>query len=214
MQNLSACNQLMRQRLILASQSPRRRELLAKAGFEFTHTSLQISEIPDENLNLPDQVRGLAVMKADAWLDTVKAAEREGILLLTADTVVVLDGKIIGKPKDQKENLEIIERLSGRVHEVITAVCLVEGSTGKKIVDHDVSKIRFRKLSQDEIRAYVTSGDGLDKAGGYGIQGAAGKFVEDLQGSFDNVMGLPVSLVEKILKENSWDVSRRKAVDE
>ena len=150
-------------------------------------------------------------MKADAWLDTVNSAEREGIILLTADTVVVLDGKIIGKPKDQNENRKILERLSGRVHEVITAVCLVEGSSGKKIVDHELSKIRFRKLVFAEIEAYVLSGDGLDKAGGYGIQGPAGKFVEELIGSFDNVMGLPVALVEKMLHENSWVISRKAA---
>ncbi|HVK61511.1 MAG TPA: Maf family protein [Bdellovibrionales bacterium] len=199
----------MRPRLVLASQSPRRRELLAKAGFEFTHTSLQISEIPDENLNLPDQVRGLASDKADAWLDTVKPSEREGILLLTADTVVILDGKILGKPKDQKENREFLERLSGHFHEVITAVCLVEGSTGKKIVAHETSTIYFRKLNAIEVEAYVTSGDGLDKAGGYGIQGEAGKFVEKLEGPFDNVMGLPVELIEQLLRENGWEVARK-----
>lgn len=197
-------------RLVLASQSPRRRELLSRAGFDFTTTSLQISEIPDENLNLPDQVRGLAVSKADAWLEQAKPQEKQGILLLTADTVVILDGQILGKPKDQKENRRYMEALSGRIHEVITAVCLVEGSTGKRVVDHDVARITFRELTPSEIDEYVATGEGLDKAGGYGIQGAAGKFVAKLEGAFDNVMGLPVALVEKLLDENGWKLERRK----
>lgn len=197
-------------RLVLASQSPRRRELLAQAGFDFTTTSLQISEIPDENLNLPDQVRGLAMDKAAAWLTQAKPLDIHGILLLTADTVVILDGQILGKPKDQKENRRFLEALSGRIHQVITAVCLVEGSTGKRVVDHDTASITFRTLNDDEMDAYVASGEGLDKAGGYGIQGEAGKFVAKLEGAFDNVMGLPVALVEKLLKENGWNVERRK----
>ncbi|MES2965225.1 MAG: Maf family protein [Bdellovibrionota bacterium] len=197
-------------RLVLASQSPRRRELLSLAGFDFTTTSLQISEIPDENLNLPDQVRGLAVQKADAWWAQAKASERQGILLLTADTVVILDGQILGKPKDQKENRRFLKALSGRFHEVITAVCLVEGSTAKRVVDHDVAKITFRELTDSEIDEYVASGEGLDKAGGYGIQGPAGQFVAKLDGAFDNVMGLPVALVEKLLAENGWNLERRR----
>ena len=197
-------------RLVLASQSPRRRELLARAGFLFTTTSLQISEIPDENLNLPDQVRGLAVQKADAWLESAKPSEIKDILLLTADTVVILEGQILGKPKDQKENVAFLGALSGRFHEVITAVCLVEGATGKRVVSHDVARIHFRPLTLVEIEAYVATGDGLDKAGGYGIQSPlSGEFVEKLEGDFDNVMGLPVALVERLLKENGWVVERK-----
>ncbi|MEK7357100.1 MAG: Maf family protein [Bdellovibrionota bacterium] len=161
-------------------------------------------------MNLPDQVRGLAVSKADAWLAMAKPSEKQGILLLTADTVVVLDGQILGKPKDQKENRRFLEALSGCSHQVITAVCLVEGSTGKRVVDHDVATIAFRKLDPVEMEAYAASGDGLDKAGGYGIQGAAGKFIAKLEGAFDNVMGLPIALVERMLRENGWELERRK----
>lgn len=196
-------------RLVLASQSPRRSELLERAGFEFTVTPLQISEIPDENLNLPDQIRDLAVKKADAWWASRKPSEREGNLVLSADTVVVFEGKILGKPKDRNENEQYLRRLSGRSHDVITAVCLVDGQTGERAVGHDISKVIFRKLNDEEIAAYIASGEGLDKAGGYGIQGAAGKFVEKLDGAFDTVMGLPIALVEKLLAEKNWEVARK-----
>lgn len=196
-------------RLVLASQSPRRRELLESAGFAFTVSPLQISEIPDENLNLTDQVRDIAERKAREWLNQAKPSEKHGILLLTSDTVVVLGDTLLGKPKDQFENTSFLRQLSGQIHEVITAVCLVEGETGDLVVGHDVARIRFRNLSDEEIETYVSSGNGLDKAGGYGIQSEAGKFVEKLDGSFDTVMGLPVSLVEKLMEEKGWKVERR-----
>lgn len=199
------------QRLVLASQSPRRSELLSRAGFVFTVTSPQISEIPDENLNLQDQVRQLAVDKAQACLKTGKVLKGQGNLILSADTVVVLDGQILGKPKDRKENEHYLRSLSGRSHSVITAVCLLEADTGKMAIGHDTSEILFRTLGEDEIAAYGASGEGLDKAGGYGIQGAAGQFVASLDGAFDNVMGLPVTLVERLIDENGWVVDRKKS---
>lgn len=199
------------QRLVLASQSPRRSELLSRAGFVFTVTSPQISEIPDENLNLEDQVRGLALDKARACLDSGKVSKGQGNLVLSADTVVVLGDQILGKPKDRKENEQYLLRLSGRKHSVITAVCLLDADSGRLAVGHDVSHIVFRQLSDAEIEEYAASGEGLDKAGGYGIQGAAGKFVERLDGAFDNVMGLPVALVERLIDENGWKVDRRQS---
>jgi len=195
-------------RLVLASQSPRRRELLQRAGFSFTITPPQISEIPDENLNLEDRIRRLALDKAFACLDSGKVPESRENLVLSADTVVVLDGQILGKPKDQEENRRFLLRLSSREHSVITAVCLVEGKTRRCAVGHDVARVEFRALAAAEIDAYVVSGEGLDKAGGYGIQGDSGKFIARLEGAFDNVMGLPVMLVERLLRENGWTVER------
>lgn len=196
-------------RLVLASQSPRRREILAKAGFDFLVAPVQISEIPDENLNLEEQIRDLAFQKTMACLESGNLPEGDSILVLASDTVVVLDGQILGKPKDQKENEHHLSRLSGREHQVITAVSLLDVSTGAGAVDHEVSRIQFRKLDLEEIAAYVATGEGLDKAGGYGIQGAAGRFVEKLEGDFDNVVGLPLRLVERMLQENGWSVARK-----
>jgi septum formation protein len=196
-------------RLCLASQSPRRFELLQRAGFAFSTTSPQISEILNENLNLPEQIHDLAIKKAQACVDFGKVLKGQNYLVLSADTVVVLSGEILGKPKDQIQNMEFLRRLSGQVQDVITAVCLLDVDRGFWVVGHETSRILFRQLSEDEISTYVRSGDGLDKAGGYGIQGEAGKFVEKLEGNFDNVMGLPVALVEKMLKENGWNVTRQ-----
>jgi septum formation protein len=195
-------------RLVLASQSPRRSELLTRAGYRFTVTSPQISEIPDENLNLSEQIRQLAVDKAMACLNSGKVAKEEGILVLSADTVVVLDEQILGKPRDFAECDVYLRRLSGQTHRVITGVCLVEAATGRRAVGHETSWVTFRRLNDAEIAAYVQSGEGLDKAGGYGIQGAAGKFVEKLEGPFDNVVGLPVELVTKLIEDNGWQVER------
>jgi septum formation protein len=196
-------------RLVLASQSPRRRELLERAGFSFTVSPSQISEILDENLNLTARIEDLAERKARAWLDSRKPSELNDIIILSADTVVALGDQILGKPKDQKENLSYLRQLSGREHQVVTAVCLVKGATGEAVVGHGLARISFRQLSEAEMLAYASSGDGLDKAGGYGIQGDAGKFIDHLTGEFDNVMGLPVSVVESLLKSKNWIVDRK-----
>ncbi len=196
-------------KLILSSQSPRRSELLNRAGFTFTTLSVQISEIPDENLNLTDQIRHLARDKALACLNSGKIAKGHGNLLLSADTVVVLHDQIIGKPKDRNENAEFLRQLSGQTQRVITGVCLLDVDSGRLALGHDMAFIRFKKLSEKEIENYVATGDGLDKAGGYGIQGEASVFIADLDGSFDTVMGLPIAVVECLLRENSWEVERR-----
>jgi len=193
-------------RLVLASQSPRRRELLERAGFSFTVSPSQISEILDENLNLAARIEDLAVRKAQAWVDSHKGPESQDVLVLSADTVVALGDTVLGKPVDEAENLSFLRRMSGRDHVVITAVCLVKVATGELAVGHGLSRIHFRQLSEEEMRAYAESGDGLDKAGGYGIQGEAGKFVARLEGEFDNVMGLPVSVFRSLLAAKGWNV--------
>lgn len=200
-------------RLILASQSPRRSELLTRSGYKFAVVSSQISEIPDENLNLTEQIQELARDKARAVVSQNKRLKEHGNLVLSADTVVVLDGQILGKPKDQEENRRFLGRLSGRSHQVITAVCLVDLDSGREVVGHDRADVFFRELSERDINAYVASKDGLDKAGGYGVQGMAQAFVERIDGAFDTVMGLPVALIERLFLENGWMVSRERSRD-
>lgn len=195
-------------RLVLASQSPRRSELLTRAGFLFSVTSPQISEIPDENLNLQDQIKDLAYQKAMACLEAGKVLKGQGNLVLSADTVVVLDGEILGKPKDVQENKHYLSRLSARTHQVITAVCLVEADTGRFVTDCDTALVTFASLSDTEMDQYVATHEGLDKAGGYGVQGGASRFVAKIDGAFDTVMGLPVALVERLLLEQGWWVER------
>jgi septum formation protein len=198
-------NMKARHHLILASQSPRRSELLKKAGFEFAILPSQISEIPDENLNLPERIRKLAWEKAEAVAKSGNISKNQGNLILSADTVVVLEDQILGKPLDRTENRQFLTRLSGGEHSVITAICLLDVDRGVSVTDHEVSKIWFRSLSEAEIEAYISNGDGLDKAGGYGIQNPMiAAFVERVEGPFDNIVGLPVELVKKVLRENGW----------
>jgi septum formation protein len=195
--------------LILASQSPRRRELLETAGFKFTVSAIQISEIPDENLSLEAQIQQLSLEKAQALVETGKIPKGQGFLLLSADTVVVLGDRILGKPENKVESEQFLRQLSGQKHRVITAICLWDLDSGRVAKDFDETSVTFRKLSEAEIQEYADSGEGRDKAGGYGIQGKASKFVAKIEGAMDTVVGLPIRLVERILEENGWDVDRR-----
>lgn len=185
-------------RLVLASQSPRRRQILTISGYDFDILPSQISEIPDENLNLTSQIRQLAADKAEACLKMGKYAPGQGILVLASDTVVVLRDQILGKPKDEKEARSFLRRLSGSTHDVITAVSLIDVETGRRLQDHAITRVTFRKLSDEQIDAYVATGDPLDKAGAYGIQSAlASDFIESFEGDYDTVVGLSMAVVEK-----------------
>lgn len=142
-----------------------------------------------------------------ACLNLGKVSKGQGNLVLAADTVVVLDGQILGKPRNREENSQYLRRLSGRKHSVITAICLFEVDTGRLVCEHDETSVAFRNLSEAEVEEYVSSDHGLDKAGGYGIQSAqARKFVDSLHGEFDTVVGLPMVLFQKLLNENGWRV--------
>lgn len=200
--------------LILASSSPRRRQLLEQAGYSFSTSSVKVSEIPQENLNLSEQIEDIARRKALAFVQSGKLLNSERVLVLSADTVVVLDGEILGKPQDVSQSLVYLKRLSEKKHEVITAVSLIEADSKRDILRevnfHEVTQVEFRKLSEEEMVSYAESRDGLDKAGGYGIQGEARKFVCDIQGSLNNVIGLPTEKLQEVLKENGWNIDQKK----
>jgi septum formation protein len=189
---------------VLASQSPRRKELLEKAGYKFYTFSVKISEFLDKNLMLDEAIQQIARQKAEACVEQIKPLNLQNILILSSDTVVVIDGEVLGKPQDQGQAFEYLRRLSGRTHEVKTSVCLLDSQTRKTISEIESSFVTFRNLSDKEIHDYILSGEPMDKAGAYGIQGAGGKFIAELKGNLDNVMGLPVQRVEKILKSNGW----------
>jgi septum formation protein len=179
--------------LVLASQSPRRREILERAGFE---VSIRISGVPEELLpgeSAVDYVRRLA--SAKAW-----AVDRNpGEIVLGADTVVVLGDAVLEKPVDQTHAVEMLELLSGVEHRVITGICLRHDSG--QICDSSETAVRFARLSRFEIEDYARSGEPIDKAGAYGIQGLASKFIERIDGCYFNIVGLPISLVYRHLKE-------------
>ncbi|MDQ6663601.1 MAG: Maf family protein [Acidobacteriota bacterium] len=178
--------------LILASQSPRRRELLANAGIPFTVCPASLDETVNDGELPEDYVKRLAEQKALA------IAGAPGDIVLGADTVVVIANQILGKPAGVADAIRMLHALSGRKHEVITGICLKGG--GKLIADWAVTKVWFAQMSDTEIEQYVASGEPMDKAGAYAIQGMGSKFIERIDGSYNNVVGLPVSLVYKYLK--------------
>lgn len=180
-------------KLVLASKSPRRSEILKNAGIDFVVRVADADESITEGTKPEDAVVILAARKAMA----VERAENE--IVLGADTIVVLDNKILGKPKDRENAFDMLRSLSGRAHSVFTGVCAI-GDKGS-ITFAEETKVEFYPLTDEEINDYIDSGDCYDKAGSYGIQGLASKFIRGINGDYFNVVGLPISSIyEKILK--------------
>lgn len=184
--------------IVLASASPRRLELLRQIGIEPIVEPAHVDESLDGDVDVAAAVAGLAAAKAHAV-----AARRHGedVLVLGADTLVVLDEEPLGKPSDEAEARAMLGRLSGREHRVMTGVALVDASTGSDLGGVETTVVRFRRLTSDEIDAYVATGEPLDKAGAYGIQGGAAAFVAELSGDHSNVVGLPLALVQSLLEQ-------------
>ena len=179
--------------VVLASRSPRRSEILKQAGIPFVSRFADVDETPRESEHAEAYVRRLAYEKACA----VESAPGE--IVLGADTTVVIDGRMLGKPADAADAARMLDLLSGRRHEVITGICLRRGSTVRQ--DVAVTGVWFAVLGRAEIEQYCASGEPLDKAGAYAIQGFASKFVEKIEGCYFNVVGLPVAMVYGHLKE-------------
>ncbi len=180
--------------IILASASPRRKEILTDMGYEF---KIIVSDA-NENITEADPcilTEKLAKLKADAVSD--KADEND--IIISADTVVAIDDRILGKPKDKSDAENMISALSGNVHRVITGVCVK--TANKEFIAHDITYVYFKKLTAQQIEDYVSTDEPYDKAGGYAIQGLAGKFVDKIEGSYTNVVGLPKELLQKMLNK-------------
>ena len=187
---------LNKYKVILASNSPRRKELLSGLGIDY-----EVKTLPDVDESYPDGLSGeeiakhIARGKAEAYRSLIQADE----LVITADTIVWLDGTVMGKPKDEADAAATLQLLSGRDHQVMTGMTVLRD---EEIVTHtEVTKIHFRELSPAEIRAYIASGEPMDKAGAYGIQGGAALFCTHMVGDYYNVMGLPVCALGQRLKE-------------
>ena len=180
--------------IILASNSPRRRELLAQIGIrDFQILSPDVDETVEPGLSPARMVETLSLRKAQA------AAGRAGAedLILAADTVVALDGRVLGKPRDQEEAFAMLSSLSGREHRVYTGVTVLRG--GQAATEHEETAVAFRALSPEEIRDYIATGEPMDKAGAYGIQGVGALLVQGIRGDYCNVVGLPVFRLGRML---------------
>lgn len=186
--------------LVLGSGSPRRREILAGAGIPFVVVVGDADEEVREGEPVRDYLPRVVLAKLGAV--RARAGERPGAAILVADTSVVLEGGILGKPQSEAEALDMIERLSGRTHEVLTRFAIGEaaGNAPPLVAQTVATRVTFRPITPAESRAYVASGEGRDKAGGYAVQGGAGPFVERIDGSYSCVVGLPKEEVLEALR--------------
>ncbi len=191
--------------LVLASASPRRQELLRNAGIPFSVFPANISEAPLPGENPRHCAERLAREKAHATL-----REHPEKLVLGADTIVVVDGEILGKPRNQADASRMLRLLSGRTHQVITGVCLVGSlrtgnqklETGFEDTRSETTKVTMTGLTDEEIQSYIATGEPMDKAGAYAIQGMASRWIPRIEGDYFNVVGLPMALVQTMLKEH------------
>ena len=196
------------EKIILASSSPRRRELMAQAGFAF---EVLVSEA-DETIEAEtpgEMVEVLSERKAAAVAEEIRKQgfAEESVLLVGADTMVAIDGKKLGKPKDEKGAEEMLEELSGRTHQVYTGVTLIrlkKAENGSILQESrtfsEGTDVSFYPLTKEEIRSYIATGEPMDKAGAYGIQGKAAVFVKEIKGDYNNVVGLPIARLYQELK--------------
>jgi len=180
--------------LVLASGSPRRKALLATAGYSFEVRAVDVDETPLEGESPADYVERLAEAKA-------RAAWREGEVTLGADTIVVAAGEILGKPVDAADAAAMLSKLSGKTHEVLTGFCFYNGTVARPGIE--LTHVSFLKMTDAEIADYVAGGEPMDKAGAYGIQGLASKFIYGVKGCYFNVVGLPVSRIHAFLRSRS-----------
>jgi septum formation protein len=184
----------MAQSLVLASQSPRRRELLEVLGIPFS----VVVSAADETVQPGESPEDYVVRVARAKGEEVASRVRHS-LVLSADTVVTIDGEILGKPTDRDDAIRMLEKLSGREHAVYTAICLIDQSAGKMRVGLDRTRVWFSPMTRPEILDYIDRENVMDKAGAYAIQGFASVYIPKIEGSYSNVMGLPLALVGDLL---------------
>lgn len=183
--------------IILASASPRRKEILENANVKFKIMASSIEELILDGESPCQMVMRLAFEKG---MDI--ASRQKSDLIISADTIVVLDNTVLGKPKDEIEAKKMITGLSGRTHQVITGISLINLDSNKKIIDYVISNVKFKKLSEEDINDYIRTKESLDKAGAYGIQGYGALLVEEIQGDYFNIVGLPISRLSDLLKKH------------
>lgn len=187
--------------MILASASPRRKEILENFGFSFKTIVKNIDETSDKT-RAEEKILEIAEKKARA-----AAIDFPDENVVGADTVVVVDGKILGKPKDEKEAFSMLKSLSGRSHEVITAFSFININKNISYSDYEITKVYFKNLTDDEINWYINTKEPIDKAGAYGIQGKGAFFVEKIEGDFFSVMGFPLGKFVRFLNKTGFNLN-------
>lgn len=189
---------LLKEKIVLASKSPRRAEILRAVDWEFEAIAANIDETRRESEDAVSYVKRLAQTKAETVAERIS---NRG-LVLGADTVVVIDGEILGQPRDDDDARRMLKLLNGKWHEVMTGVALIKGGNPPEVVvDHETTRVRFCELSEDEIDWYVSTGEPKDKAGAYAIQGRGALFIEEIQGDYFNIVGLPMRLLYELMSD-------------
>ncbi|MGI9100830.1 MAG: Maf family protein [Terriglobales bacterium] len=190
--------------LVLASTSPRRRQLLLNAAIEFVHEPVDVPEVPQPGESPLDYAQRLACDKARAVWRQIATDHRPSTndMVLGADTVVVVDEHLLEKPRDEADAARMLRLLSGRTHQVTTGVCLI--GAGFEDVRAETTVVTFDQLTEEDIRDYIARGEPMDKAGAYAIQGVASRWIPRLDGCYFNVVGLPVPLVYRMLHQHGW----------
>ncbi|CEN79665.1 Maf family protein [Paraclostridium sordellii] len=183
--------------IILASGSPRRREILANTNAKF---DVLTSDVDERIFKFEEPTQLVLRLAFEKCMDI--AINNPESLVIGADTIVVLDNEILGKPKNEDEAFEMLSKLSNREHQVITGMSIVNIESNKKIADYTISNVKFKNLTDQDIRDYISTGECLDKAGSYGIQGYGALLVKEIQGDYFNIVGLPISKLSDILKAN------------
>lgn len=194
-------------KFILASGSPRRREILDELGLDFDISVSDADEsVIDKSAVPPDiYVQELALLKANAVFKKKKFSD--GSIILAADTIVVLDGEIIGKPADKAQAFEMLSKLSGKEHSVYTGICAIDTSRAFEASEVCETKVVFDNIDEKKIKAYIKTGEPMDKAGAYGIQGRGAVLIKEIKGDYFNVVGLPVKTLADLLeKEFEFDI--------
>ncbi|MFD2612566.1 Maf family protein [Paenibacillus gansuensis] len=192
--------------LVLASSSPRRRELIENLKLPYEVTASHVDESTPEGTAPSDIVEMLSVRKAEAVASLLSAGEAGKRIVIGSDTIVVLDGEVLGKPEDEEDAFRMLSRLQGRSHQVYTGICCIAVDTGQREVAHRITEVEMKNLSGDRIRSYIATGEPSDKAGSYGIQGIGATLIEKINGDYFNVVGLPVALLSDMLERFGVEV--------
>jgi septum formation protein len=185
-------NNHLREKVVLASSSPRRKEILDAVGWPYEAIVAGIDESVQSNEEPAAYVQRLALSKAEAVAERLQSG-----LVLGADTTVVVDNQILGQPADDEDARRMLKLLNGKWHEVLTGVAVVRVG-GESLVDYETTRVRFAEMTEQEIDWYIATGEARGKAGAYGIQGAAGLFIEEIQGDYFNIVGLPIRLAYEL----------------
>jgi len=190
-------------KLILASSSPRRAEVLRNAGFVFEVRPADVDETRLPYESAENYVRRVAQAKARAISEPARAAAERAIVI-AADTTVVAEGQILAKPEDAADARRMLSLFNGKTHEVLTALCVINVPAAKEALHVEKTRVAFLKMSKEEIESYIQTGEPFDKAGAYGIQGIAGRFATRIEGCYFNVLGLPLSRLWTTLQSLGW----------